>query len=73
MIRGVEYKPVDTPIDVHSKGLVINCIDCDIYKASPPLFMTMLPLCCERGNMKVQRECATLLRKGIHRIYKRVK
>lgn len=71
-IRGIEYKPIDTPIDMHSKGYVINCIDCDIYKARPPITIMDVPLCYEWGNMRAQRECATQFRKGVHRIWKKV-
>lgn len=66
IINGIEYEPVDMPMgEAPSK-----CLDCDIYKAKPPLRFFELPLCCEDKYSFVNESCWEQGNKGIIRIWK---
>lgn len=71
-IDGVEYKPVDTPIQ---KGMDVSCRECDIYKAKVPRSMAEYPLCYEvgKGGGKARQSCYGKAVRGIKRIWKIVK
>ena len=71
-IAGVEYEPVDTPIQ---KGMDVSCRECDIYKAKVPRSMAEFPLCYEvgKGGGNARQSCYAKAVRGIKRIWKKVK
>ena len=67
IINGIHYEAIDTPM---IEGERYNCLDCDIFKAQPPVMMFQDTLCLKEENYWVNESCCKKENEGINRIWK---